>query len=510
MVTTPYGFDIIGGHAHYPDSMNIRVWNNAATASKPLGVKMLSRTSAPFFGVGSGTIVVQRDHPLADRLMQADYDVVPITSEINGRRWSGRVKEFVCEGEPGREILTCTLIDDRAVLHSILGRPNPWRGLEFQAPKEDVREGRLDDVILGYITANAVRLDLPIYVRVPDRSLPAPRIRRFSRMTPLDELFESTLEEHGWTLDVALWVKGDPDPGPVVNATRLSGSPYTALARIPNLLELRTDKDYGLGLLNPADIRTISEPGLVVTIRPKRDRRFVRWSTQGGGIIRYKITGRHPDAHTAVVGGKSPGWVNDIVEGAVDLGIQGLLAAAGIALSAAGPGGMLLGAVVNIVGGLIVDGLTDTALAYSERTDVEMKARMGPFAFAEVFVSSGAGTFSLDAIEAQATGLAEARGGRSIEVEVADGKPHRYGDDERLANGRVRRGYRTGDLCTFDDRGAEFYDYVSDVTVVEDIKGLRIIPTIGDQRIAEDPDVRQIRQLKKFATVGRAGALMTN
>lgn len=513
MVTTSlaYGFDVIGGHAHYPDNMNMRVWNNTATASKPVGVKMMSRTSYPFDGTGSGTLVVQREHPLADRIMQADYDVVPVTSEVNGVRWSGRVKEYVCEGEPGREVLTATLVDDRAVLHSILGRPNPWKGLDFQSPKEDVREGRIDDVVLGYIAANAVRLDLPLYILRPDKSIPAPRIRRFSRMTPIDELIESAMEEHGWTIDVKLWVKGDPHPGPLLNASSLSNSPRAILERYTDLLELRTDRDYGLGLASPKDIAAMSEPGLVVSVRPKRDRRFVRWSTQGGGIIRYKITGRHPDAHTAVVGGKSPAWVNDIVEGAVNLGIQGLLAAAGIAIGAAGgPLGWLIGAGLNILGGFIVDGLTDTALAYSERTNVEMKARMGPFAFPEVFVSSGAGTFSIDAIESQATGLALAAGGRAIEVEAADGKPHRYGEDLKLPDGRTKRGYLSGDLCTFEDRGTEFADHISDVQIVEDLKGLRITPTIGHRRIAEDPEVRKIRELKKLLTVGRAGALMTN
>lgn len=516
MVTasTAYGFDAIGGQPHYPDRMNFRVWNNTATASKPLGVKMLGRTDNPFQGVGAGTIVVSRDHPLADRIMQADYDVIPITSEVQGVRWSGRVKEFVCEGIPGREIVTATLVDDRAVLHSILGRPNPWSGLELQAPKEDVREGRIDEVILNFVAANSIRTDLPIYIRRPDKTVPdsqVPRIRRFSRMTPLDELFASALEEHNWGIDVRLWVHGDPDPGPVVAARELSGSPFSELSKVSNFMEVHRHRGTGLGLANPGDAGRISEPGLVVTVRPLRDRRFVRWSTQGGGIIHYKITGRHPDAHTSVVGGKSPAWVNDMIQIGVDVGISGLLAAAGITLgSALGPLGALLGGIVGFVGGRIVDGLSDTMLAYSERTDVEMKASMGPFAFPEVFTSSGAGMFSLDAVEAQATGLAKARGGRAIEIQVADSKPHRYGDDLHLPDGRVHRGYESGDLCTFEDRGSEFVDHISSVQVVEDPKGLRIVPTIGHQRIAEDPQVRQIRELKSLLTTGRAQALTTN
>lgn len=502
-----YGFENIGGRAHYPDKLNLRVWNNDYSAARPVGVHISARVSWTFHGAAAGTLIVQRDHPLADRLMQADYDVVPVTAEVNGERWVGRVKEFVCEGEPGREIVTATLISEYAFIHAMLGWPSTFAPLAVQFPPQDLQAGPLATVALHYITANATRLRVPIYVKRPEGVDRSPWVRRWSRMTPLDELLGPALEEHGYQLKVELWLPGDPDPGPVVNANRLGQVGSELLAKIDNLLRFRNDDNW-LGLQAPQDANTMDAPGLVVSIVPKRPRQFVRWTTAGGGITSYRIVGRHPEAHTMIVGGKSPAWVNDIVEGAVDLAISGLLSAAGIAITAVSGG--LLGPIVAGVGGIIKDGLSNVALAFTKYTDEEAKGYQGPFAYPEKFVSSGAGTFSLEQQEAALTALQEAKGGRSVQITVADGKPHRFGADERLPNGRIRRGYRVGDECIFEDRGAEIVDYISAVEVSQESSHLEITPTIGDARIQDDPMVRQLKHIKNLVTYQRAAALVTN
>lgn len=503
-----YGFQNIGGHAHYPDPLNMRVWSNDFTGSRPVGVYMSARVRDTWAGAGPGTLVVMRDHPLADRLMQADYDVVPITAVLNGRRWVGRVREFTCEGVPGREVLTCTLVSEYAYIHAMLGWPSTFAPLEAQFPPQDIQGGPLATVALHYIAANAARLGVPVYVKVPDRPDTSPWVRRWARMTPLDELLQSSLEEHGYRLQVDLWLPGEPDPGPVVNTKTLGLVNFRVLEGIENLLTFM-DPGNILGLRRPQEHRMIAEPGLIVSVVPKRDRQFVRWSTaEGGGIQYIKTTGKHPEAHTIVGGGKSPDWVGSLLEVGIDTAIEGLLAAAGVAVGAVTGG--LGGLLVAGVGGLLTNALDNVFLAFARVTDQEMKARMGPLAYPEKFTSTGAGAFTIDGQEAVFTALQEARGGRSMEITVLDGKPHRYGSDERLPNGRIRRGYVPGDIHTFEDRGTVIEDYVSAVELNVDGKGLTVTPLVGDSRITDDPMVKQLRQIKGLVTFQRAAAMTTN
>lgn len=510
----------IGGSPHWPDRMGIRVWSNDMLRSRPLGVKMSSSVAFRFVGADTGSLQVSRDHPLADRLMQADYDMVPITADINGQEWSGFVDQFVSEGAPGEEIVSCTLLGWYAIIHAILGRPNPFSPLEVQAPAQDLRAAPLVTAVLHFVLRNAARLDLPIYVRKPEGRDLSPFVTRWSRMTPLDEVIEPALDEHGYQMRVTMLHAGQQVPGTILSAKEYKRHGNPILSAMDNMFEEwqkgRVPKDVS----DPDTATTISTPGLLVEVVPKRSREFVRWSTEGGGISHIKITGNNPKAHTAVVGGKSPAWINDAIDLGIDIAMEGLVQAAGAAIGAivgsvfpgAGTviGGAIGGAIGGVVGGFFKDNLHDVFLAYSEYTDQELKAALGPFARPEVFISSGAGTFSYDAIDAGLTGLKEARGGRTIELTVTDGRPHQFGLDERLDDGRIRRGYQVGDINTFSDRGTTISDYVSQVEVVDDWQGISAKPTIGDLKIADPPELKSIREIKKIVTNLRASALAAN
>lgn len=495
-----------GGYRHWPDRLDMRVWDHDMKRSRPVGVKMDSSIRDTFIGAGTGSLTVARDHPLADRLMQADYDMVPITANLNGHEWSGFVNEFVCEGPPGEEVLTCTLLDWYAMIHAILGRPSPFAPLEAQMPPQDTKAAPLVTTVLHFILRNAIRLGLPIYVRPPSGVDRSPWVTRWSRMTPLDEVIEPALQEHGYQLRVSMIPAHAELDSPVLSAQGFRNASNDILKHIDNFFLLF---QRGLsGISDPGAITRIETAGLLVECVPKRDRQFVRWSTDSGGIKNIRTTGKNPKATTVVVGGKSPAWVSDLIDFGIDLAIEGILSAIGIAVgSALGPIGGLIGGFIGDLAGNFLD---DVFLAYSEYSDVELKAQLGPFGMPEAFVSGGAGTFSLDAIDAGLSGLQENRGGRSIEITLEDGVPHRWGNDEHLPDGRIRRGYRVGDICTFEDRGTVIEDYISSVEVRDNDKGLEVVTTVGDSRIIDDPQVKQIRDIKKLVTFGRASAVASN
>jgi len=496
--------------------MNMHVWDHDMRRSRPLGVKISSSVAFRFVGADTGSLQVSRDHPLAQRLMQADYDMVPITADINGREWSGFVDQFVSEGVPGQEVVTCTLLGWYAIIHAILGRPNPFAPLEVQAPPQDLRAAPLVTAVLHFVLRNATRLNLPIYVRKPEGRDMSPFVTRWSRMTPLDEVIEPALEEHGYQMRVTMLKAGDKVSGTILSAREYAKQNTKFLAGLDNMFDKWQIGRVPKQVSDPEATTTMSTPGLLVEIVPKRPREFVRWSSEGGGIAHIKITGSNPKAHTAVVGGKSPAWINDAIDFGIDMMIEGLISAAGVAIGTliGGPPGAIIGGIVggglNLVGNLFKGNLHDVFLAYSEYTDQELKAALGPFARPEVFISSGAGTFSYDAIDAGLTGLKDAKGGRSIELTVVDGRPHRFGLDERLDDGRIRRGYQVGDINVFSDRDTTISDYISQVEVVDDWQGLVAKPTIGDLRIADPPELKSIREIKKIVTNLRASALASN
>ena len=501
MVTADYG-----GWRHWPDRLDMKVWDHDMRRSRPVGVKMSSSIRDTFIGAGTGSLVVARDHPLADRLMQADYDMVPITAHLNGQQWSGFVNEYVCEGAPGEEILTCTLLDWYAMIHAILGRPSPFAPLEAQMPPQDTKAAPLVTTVLHFILRNAIRLNLPIYVRPPSGVDRSPWVTRWSRMTPLDEVIEPALEEHGYQLRVSMIPAHAELSSPVLSAQGFRNASNDVLKHVDNFFLLLS---RGLkGISDPGLMTKIGTAGLLVECVPKRDRKFVRWSTESGGIKHIRTTGKNPKATTVVVGGKSPAWVSDLIDLGIDLALEGMLAAVGIALGASlGPIGAIIGGTIGNIAGNFLD---NVFLAYSEYTDVELKAQLGPFGMPEAFVSSGAGTFSLDAIDAGLSGLQDARGGRSMEITLEDGAPHRWGQDERLPDGRIRRGYRVGDINTFSDRGVVIEDYISSVEARDSEKGLEIVATVGDAKITDNPEVKMIKDMKKVVTNLNAAALASN
>lgn len=328
------------------------------------------------FNAGVGSLTIPADHKLAPRIMQSSHDVVPITAHRNGWKWTGRVESYVAAGQPGRETITATLVHDLAQLGNIIAWPNTRTGLSVQG-NHDHQGGPLESVAYHYISENVARSGLPAYVMMPPPRYHdgSPIVDAVARMTPLDVLLRDMFDEHDYNIHAEMWWPGEQFPeGKMVPL--VGGS--TAL-RQTVLTRANVEQAF-----NPSGDRVgePTGPGLIIRVTPVSERPHVRFSTNGRDITQFRLSGQSPGAASAIVGGKSDDWINEAIGLGVDWAVQGILTALG---SAAGPGGAILG---GVVGGLITDQLEDAIFAFTDRTDVERKAEMGPFHPRESFTQS--------------------------------------------------------------------------------------------------------------------------
>lgn len=530
--------------------LRILVHNNDYTQARPVGHYISCRFSEEFgFTAGTGQLVVEADHPLAGRLMQADMDVVPVTASYNGWQWTGRVRDYVATGTPGRETLTCELVSDELQLSSVLAFSSPKSSLSLQK-KRDYQRGPLLQVVHHYLATNLGRADLPVYLFMPPsaKNDTSPQIDVSARMTYLDQLLKDALDQHDYNLVARMWWPGQPFPvgkmvplsvaGQEIISGVLSemgnadpdsegdgeaGGGETAQA-VSNFVRLRRgEADNAMnegapGLFSP------TTAGLMVWVEPVREREHVRFSTASGEVEAITLSGKASGPVRAVVGGKSDEWVNDVINIGIDTAVQGLTTAvaggvtgalaggaAGATLgSAAGPLGTAVGAAAGLlVGSLARSATEDTVFAFTDRVDVQRKATEGPFHLRESFTSSSAGVFTYDTSALAERALLDAQGGQAISFTMVDGRSKILGDDTWADNGKPVHGYRVGDRVQLHEHlsGRSVTDIVTGVEVTDEVGArLRVTPRVGKQRNTSNPFLDMVDGMNRaFGTLRDLG-----
>lgn len=460
--------------------LNLYVHNNDYTQRVRIGSYISVELNEEFgLNAGTGTLTIPADHKLASRIMQCDTDVVPVTAEFNGWRWTGRVDSFEAGGKPGRETITANLIDDKVHLGSVLAFANTRTSLAVQG-KHDHQRGPLESVVYHYLSENIARSGLPAYLIMPPKRMEdrSPRVDLSARMTPLDSLLRDVLNQHDYGLVAQMWWPGQPFPkGKIVPLT--SNDPWTRQRSVThaNIDQVFSPDDNPIG--GP------SAPGLIIGVQKVRDRPHVRFNTRSGEIDSFKLSGKSPGAARQVVGGKSDDWVNEAIGLGIDLAVQGILSAIGGV--AAGPLGLALG---GALGNWLTGQAEDTVLAFTDRNDVTRAGHMGPFHLREGFTQSSAGAFTFDTSALAERALLDAQGGKSVEITMGHSVSKCLGDDQRADNGKIRYGYRIGDRVTFEEHlsGVVVSDIVTGVTVTDSHdERVRISPRIGKRKNTSNP-----------------------
>jgi len=441
---------------------------------------------------GVGTLTIPADHKLAGRLMQCSDDVVPVTAECNGWIWTGRVSGFDASGTPGREIVQVNLIDDKVQLGGITGWANTRTGLALQG-KSDRQSGPLESVVYHYLSENIARSGVPAYLVMPPKRIEdkSPRVSLSSRMSAIDALLRDTLNQYDYGVTSRMWWPGQPFPdGKIVPL--VDGGTGARLAKITHA---NIDQVFSP---NNDPIQPPTKPGLIISVQKVRERPHVRFNTRSGEIESFKLTGRAPGPVKQIVGGKSDDWVNEAIGLGIDFAVQGILTA----ISSTTPLGPIGGIIGGAIGGLITGQLEDTVLAFTDRTDVERAAAMGPFHLREAFTQSSAGTFTFDTSALAERAMLDAQGGKSVEITMGHSISKNLGDDVRAENGKIRQGFRVGDRVNFEEHlsGVVVNDIISGITITDSHdERMRVTPRIGKKKNTSNPFLDFTDRLKQLS-----------
>lgn len=407
----------------------------------------------------------------------------------NGLPWTGRVIDVEVSGAPGREQFVFSGRCNKIWLQSQYAWVNNLFPPEIQVGltgKQDVRIGAPDPVMKSYVTSVATRNDVPVYSALPIRQPSAwddlhiddfdslddvfdfladvtePIMFSQARFTQLDELFSQDVERLEWGIRVDLW-DGHGTPPAAFNTATLSNLQSIIDYTSDHFLDLTRLASVGGGLWSDTPDRAC----YVFDTYEKRDNRKVQFRTDADGQIKdYAAKGTHALAYNAIVGGKAPAILNDVIEIGANLAISLLLN-----LLAPGLG---LGVVVG-------DLFDDIFFAYQVFWDNDLRDRIGKDdALPEKFADNTA-AWSLDGYSTGQAALKKWGGEQSITINALSGVPGR-GNSFGADNGTPSR-YQCGDIVHLWDRGNFIEKHVSKVTVT-DAPGerRREIPVLGEDK----------------------------
>ncbi|TDH48506.1 hypothetical protein E2F47_23495 [Mycobacterium eburneum] len=484
--------------------------------------------------VGIATIIVKGDDPLAETLLNCWKTVVPITIQCGSLRWSGRVFTaedtfgVLPESDSKRPInyITLQCISDYAWLDKMLCWPNPLLPIQAQFPTRNLFIGpaitciktliaeqalRLQSGIWEFVN-NALSLDedwrawfgtllasdgnpldmllAPIVVVPTDPVFDTSQWVSFSgRMDKCSTLIEQVVKDLGLQVTCDLWLPGDPQPQDmvveltqpciVVDVRDRSGVTGPSGTFLDGLVKDTVDLQYSIlgNTLAPFLNAGGEYAPQGINIAPALGVNFVQpWvmftDNPRGGLIDYKVTQRHPLAYTVIGGGKSPQWINDLINATFEFAIDAIQIFIG----------------VSAVPSDILDGtLDDVFLAFWEIENAQRRADLGPFGFPEYFANTGSAAYTLDGWFALQGAMWDTRGFPTYQWTFLNGWPYTVGVD-----------IFPGQLCSFARRGVLYTDYVDAVLVTDDRQTRsKVQVVVGDGKAVENPVVKLQRKLTK-------------
>lgn len=468
----------------------------------------------------TGVFKIKGSSPIAPIVKRCKRKVVPIVTSRNGIQWDGRVMnvEIDWDGQ-GEEIITVYCINNVYWLMTVLGWVNPQLPPEVQlglTGKQDIMFGATDWVYKWFFARNAIRLDIPVYMKLPLRwdevELPTlgdlldldalleyvngiDFIVLSSRFTKLFDLYKQTVEtgEIGITCDLVRPTA--TDPGPMVFNT-------DSLATLQSILDITSDnfldirKFTELGSLVDTQMH---EPGYVFHTHKKRDRKWQVWDKRSGVIKSYKRKITHATGSRVIVGGQAPNIMNQLVEFAANLAIQAIAGALTTLLGLPGVGAIAVGNMFDNI-----------FFAFQQFVDTELANDLGRHGFKEDYADNTS-AWNLDSFSIGIAKLKAIGGDDSftLVLQTGAGTALEFGADIEVVDGVEvdvsHRRYRHGDIMNFYDDGNYVENYVSMVEI-EDKRDGRMTEavTFGDTRKLKDVWGQIFDRLGDAAAITRA------
>ena len=526
--------------SHPPDDITITVFSKTYAAVGELNDYLSLTFQMARNRVASAEIIVKGNDPMVPTLLNCGQTTVPITIETGTIRWSGRV--FTCEDKFSDRVNTVvvTCISDYAWLDKILCWPNFLLPIEIQFPSEALYIGPAVTCIKTLVAEQCFRLQSGIWelvnnlgsgdfdwtswygtllesngdlrqmlltpiVVIPTNSIfdTSPWVSFSGRMDQVSTLIEQVCKDTGITVTMQLWLPGDPQPAGlratltqatiVMDAKSNLGVTGPTGTFLDGILQDVVDLEASvLGevlapFLNPNS--AYAPQG--INIAPSLGVNFVQpWvvltDDSRSGLLQYSVKGRHALAHTVVAGGKSPQWLNDLLNLVASFAIQTLSIIIGIS---------------GIPSDLFDGTIDDVILAFFQSENGRRRIALGPYAFPEYFCQTGASAYTLDAWFAMQNAMWDTRGLYTYQWTFYNGYPYTLGVDLHI-----------GQMASFANRGLLYTDYIDSVVFTDDrstrLGKLEI--TVGDGQFMESPIAKLYRKLVEFEKAFQIITLSTN
>lgn len=444
---------------------------------------------------------VTGDHYLVPTFLRCRRKVVPLRTYYHGKSWEGRVMDVEYEWDGKQTVVTIYCMNNLFWNMVMLAWVNPQLPAEVQVGltgKQDIMLGPLDWVYKWYWARNAIRADVPVYVKLPVHytfNLPTlfqllnlddllsyldglDIIALSARFTRLNELFQQSAENKRIGMTMELVIKSERQARgqalPLVFNT-------DSLSTLQSILDYTSTHFLDITQLGNIPSQWNSTPSktnayYVFDTVTQRDRRHMVWQVDGGQILSYKRKVSHARGSHAIVGGTAPDILNQLIEFGANLAIQAIAGAITAALGLPG------------VGAIAVGGLFDNIFfAFQHFWDGDLAADLGPHGFKED-MGNNSGAWSLDAASTGFQTLRKLGGDDTLEMTVQSGVGgYEFGADTEVIDGITvdmsHKRFQEGDRMMFYHLGTYVEQWISEVSV-EDARDGRVkeLVSFGDNK----------------------------
>ena len=331
-----------------------------------------------------------------------------------------------------------------------------------------------------------------------------------SRWQDAESILTPVMKDAGVICHAYTWLPGDPAPyshvfgpdlGELLKPTRacvilsfedqsgVNGPTGTAIDGLLNLFAATADDIFTETLFAvDGDGDGVTDPFIrkILSVAPKRPP-FVYRDTGYGGTLSKTLAVHKSKAITIVVGGRSPGWVNQAITYAIRYGISQLaqtITLPGTATQIPGSEGL-----DNLYQGQ----LDDTMLAFMPFVDPMRSGMVGSYARNEHFEQPGGSAFTMSSVMTARQGWWATRPYSSMRFDIDDSL-YRIGEDIRL-----------GSRVSAERKGVLYTDQIMAIkrSGSRNSSGRPII-SFGDDSREEDPVAQGFAAIAKVANFAAA------
>ena len=463
-------------------------------------------------------LVLKGSDPLVAVMRKCRTEVVGITIEIGSVRWAFTVDTAAYKLDNGVKSLQVKALGLFDYLAYMMVFPNFLAPIQLQIPSRAVFIGPVCTVVEVMIAEQAFRLQAglwelinnlgslnpdwrswfgtalmsngnffdmlhtPIYV-VHTNPLfdTSPFVAVTARMEPVASVLDKLIKSYGVVVEVALWLPGDPQPDVwsqlrvptyvvrVTDRSNVTGPTGTIIDSVIKQIVNVEESVLG-GVLQPF----LNPQGKYapdgVFIAPTVGVNYVKpWAVlidhPRGPMESFEITDHHPQGWQIIIGGKSPKWINDLINATTSWILDCLMIVLG-----------LTGIPSNLFDGIF----NDAIMAFQLIQNFNRRNAMGPYGRPEKFLPTNSAPYNIDALMAFISAMWDSRGYRSGMAAFRNGFPYSVGRD-----------IFPGSMISIVENGTLYTDYVENIVITDNRKErCKVIVQIGDGKAEEAPIAR--------------------